>query len=265
MSSLNGCEKENTLIGASDAMSPSVNQSHFVASGNDQHLDKLTEMHGASGGTSNWPDAANHAAESSTDYNEESPYDQLLPFNFPHKSPSPDTAHKLALSYERVAQWIPGTVNNQDEEMLSPFECVNSSLNPLLDRPLEPSHPMIIVIAQTRRAPGTPNFPRLTTHAPSASSYECPNVTGEYDCPYTIVYEVSESARYDPYVRYGYEHLPRSSNPRGWTFENTGGCRLYGLGLKSLAPMNNGTEDFNAVQDIELQVLGEGGKDELDE
>ncbi|KAJ7852364.1 hypothetical protein B0H14DRAFT_2760029, partial [Mycena olivaceomarginata] len=30
---------------------------------------------------------------------------------------------------------------------------------------------------------------------------------------------------------YGYEHLPRSSNPRGWTFENTGGCRLYALGI----------------------------------
>jgi hypothetical protein len=66
--------------------------------------------------------------------------------------------------------------------------------------------------------------------------FECPNaVGGEYDgCPYATVYEVS--VRYDPYTGYGYEHLPRSSNPRGWTFENTGGCRLYALGIKRLAP-----------------------------
>jgi hypothetical protein len=66
--------------------------------------------------------------------------------------------------------------------------------------------------------------------------FECPNAEAEYDCcPYATVYEVSE--RYDPYVGYGYEHLPRSANLRGWTFENTGGCRLYGLGLKNLAPV----------------------------
>ncbi|KAJ7152910.1 hypothetical protein C8R46DRAFT_1228470 [Mycena filopes] len=67
--------------------------------------------------------------------------------------------------------------------------------------------------------------------------FECPNIAGEYDsCPYATVYEVGEHTQYDASAGYGYEHLPRSANPRGWTFENTGGCRLYGLGLKSLAP-----------------------------
>ncbi|KAJ7769989.1 hypothetical protein B0H16DRAFT_1715621 [Mycena metata] len=65
--------------------------------------------------------------------------------------------------------------------------------------------------------------------------FECPNSTGECECPYATVYEIS--GRYDYGAGYGYERLPRSSNPNGWTFENTGGCRLYGLGLKSLAPM----------------------------
>ncbi|KAJ7502665.1 hypothetical protein B0H11DRAFT_646075 [Mycena galericulata] len=63
--------------------------------------------------------------------------------------------------------------------------------------------------------------------------FECPNTMGEYDCPYSTIYDVPD--RYEYASRYGYEHLPVSSNPQGWTFENTG-CRLYGLGLKSLTP-----------------------------
>ncbi|KAJ7822042.1 hypothetical protein B0H13DRAFT_1920364 [Mycena leptocephala] len=40
----------------------------------------------------------------------------------------------------------------------------------------------------------------------------------------------------DPPFLVRYEHLPPSSNPRGWTFESTG-CRLYGLGLTHLTPV----------------------------
>ncbi|KAJ6531409.1 hypothetical protein DFH09DRAFT_1093263 [Mycena vulgaris] len=75
---------------------------------------------------------------------------------------------------------------------------------------------------------------------PECLFFECPNTTGECECPYATVYDVPD--RYDARVRmglrsegYGYEHLPASSNPRGWTFESTG-CRLYSLGLKNLAP-----------------------------
>lgn len=66
--------------------------------------------------------------------------------------------------------------------------------------------------------------------------FEWPSTAGGYGCPYATAYEVY-SACYDPYARYGYDHLPRSS--KGWTFENTGGCRLYSLGLKTLARMGN--------------------------
>ncbi|KAJ7182208.1 hypothetical protein C8R43DRAFT_1115858 [Mycena crocata] len=86
---------------------------------------------------------------------------------------------------------------------------------------------------------------------PECLFFECPNATGEYSgCPYGKVYDVPD--RYDhAYVRsgvninngrYGYEHLPVSSNPRGWTFENTG-CRLYALGLKSLAPITREAQE----------------------
>ncbi|KAJ7506443.1 hypothetical protein B0H11DRAFT_1903818 [Mycena galericulata] len=66
-------------------------------------------------------------------------------------------------------------------------------------------------------------------------SSECPNDTGAYGCPYSTIYEIPEW--YDIRQRYGYEHLPRSLNAQGWTFENTG-CRLYGLGLKHLNPLD---------------------------
>ncbi|KAJ7122423.1 hypothetical protein C8R44DRAFT_876718 [Mycena epipterygia] len=84
---------------------------------------------------------------------------------------------------------------------------------------------------------------------PECLFFECPNATGDYGCPYSTVHDVPD--RYDPTYcgvivapsfdglpsgRYGYEHLPMSANPRGWTFENTG-CRLYNLGLKGLAPV----------------------------
>ncbi|KAJ7482036.1 hypothetical protein B0H11DRAFT_1915319 [Mycena galericulata] len=68
-------------------------------------------------------------------------------------------------------------------------------------------------------------------------SSECPNDTGAYGCPYSTIYEIPEW--YDIRQRYGYEHLPRSLNAQGWTFENTG-CQLYGLGLKHLYPATVG-------------------------
>ncbi|KAJ6450552.1 hypothetical protein C8R47DRAFT_1181444 [Mycena vitilis] len=73
------------------------------------------------------------------------------------------------------------------------------------------------------------------TPCPKCLFSECPNATENNGCPYSTV----QLAARGPHTGYGYEHLPCSSNPKGWTFENTAGCRLYGLGLKSLVPVKH--------------------------
>ncbi|KAK6991717.1 hypothetical protein R3P38DRAFT_2913460, partial [Favolaschia claudopus] len=62
---------------------------------------------------------------------------------------------------------------------------------------------------------------------------ECLNAVEGSGCPFALIYEIP--VRYDWAVRLGYSKLSPSSNPHGWTFENTG-CRLYRLGLKHLTP-----------------------------
>ncbi|KAJ6626636.1 hypothetical protein B0H10DRAFT_1941650 [Mycena sp. CBHHK59/15] len=100
---------------------------------------------------------------------------------------------------------------------------------------------------------------------PECLLIDCPDARSGYDCPAFLGYQRAysfgfqhrggpvgfgaPSGRFNPWSdealagKYGYEHLEHSSNPRGWTFENTDGCRLYGLGLVHLAPMNPGNAD----------------------
>ncbi|KAK6971455.1 hypothetical protein R3P38DRAFT_3142808 [Favolaschia claudopus] len=65
-------------------------------------------------------------------------------------------------------------------------------------------------------------------------------MTPQMQCPGCLLSECLNAVegsglRYDWAVRLGYSKLSPSSNPHGWTFENTG-CRLYRLGLKHLTP-----------------------------
>ncbi|KAJ7214795.1 hypothetical protein GGX14DRAFT_562826 [Mycena pura] len=56
-------------------------------------------------------------------------------------------------------------------------------------------------------------------------------------------------------TRYGYEDLPRSSNLQGWTYENTGGCQLYRLGVAHLAPPVDTTRADGEISSNEHVVI----------
>ncbi|KAJ7346065.1 hypothetical protein DFH08DRAFT_1007902 [Mycena albidolilacea] len=164
-------------------------------------------------------------------------YNELLKFRFPPKSGQTDVnlAHELVpLNYAEEKRWSVTGEIYPPNQLLDTMPSVHRTV-----APMPPSASMLddyTTHGTTASVDDRPQLAQFSEPCTECSYFECPNAAGgEYDgCPYATVYEVS--ARYDPYAGYGYEHLPRSSNPRGWTFENTGGCRLYALGLKTLAP-----------------------------
>ncbi|KAJ7823801.1 hypothetical protein B0H14DRAFT_3469816 [Mycena olivaceomarginata] len=207
MSSLRNSDKENTQMIAPRA------HDHL-----DEYTEKLEEY---------WVRPADQAL-----------YNDLLKFRFPPKSGQTDVdlAHEpVPLSCAQEKRW------SVTGEVYPPNQLRNTM--PSIHRAVAPMPPSASMLdddtthGTTASVDDRSQLAQFSEPCTECGYFECPSnaAGGEYDdCPYATVYEVS--ARYDPYVGYGYEHLPPSSNPRGWTFENTGGCRLYALGLKTLAP-----------------------------
>ncbi|KAJ7739241.1 hypothetical protein DFH07DRAFT_778778 [Mycena maculata] len=176
-------------------------------------------------------------------------YEDLKEYRFPQTpygvSPPQDIVD-IGPTLERVASWtatVAGCENSENIEISDHQETLVAANQEFDGGYMEP-----VLMGYT--ADGTPIWNTQVYAAtyllacPDCGFFECPNTTGDYDCPYSTVYDVPD--RYDYAGRYGYEGLPVSSNPHGWTFENTG-CRLYSLGLRSLTPPA-GTEDSGAVE-----------------